>query len=312
MTSMESPSRARAGSGRVSVAAEHARALALAESGQIEEAADVLRAALCGDIDPEPLNDLAVLQNSCGHADEARDLLCALVRLYPEYGAATENLAALEADTAAPADTAPGGMAYYAKEYDDPAACPADREIARYLDRHEPHDGGLTVFHFGTGAHHHVGLANHRREHPHRVIGITASPGEYQRYIELCQQDGSLGRDYLVSFGDVYNLGPEFLPPLDVASMPHLGEYYDPGRAAEPGVAAAGANTDRSLYAPLDDRSLAALIVDKLVIGGRLLIYVQSHGAAVTRELLHELVNEQRRLRYRLMHESIAVFTKVR
>jgi tetratricopeptide (TPR) repeat protein len=304
------------------VAAEHGRALALAESGQVSEAADVLRQALRSGIDPEPINNLAVLLNSTGRSDEARDLLAALVRLYPEYLTAAQNLAALAPDlpNAGPAapfedrETSPsgadGGMVYYGKSYDNVGDCPADRDIATYLDLFEPSDAGLTVFHFGTGAHHHIGLANHRRQQPNRVIGITASPGEYQRYMQLCVQNGSLGSNYLVYFGDIYNLRPEYLPTLDVASMPHIGEYYDASQVKEPGVHVGG-STDRS-YAPLNDSSLVEMIVDKLVVGGRLLIYLHSHGADATRAILHELVSGQQRLSYRMTHESIAVFIKTR
>jgi tetratricopeptide (TPR) repeat protein len=303
------------------VAAAHKRALELAEKGQLREAVDLLRQALRAGIDPEPLNNLAVLQHSTGSSDEARDLLRALVHLYPEYMAPAQNLTALTPDvpSASPAalldatswapDGGKGGMAYYGKTYDNAGDCPADREVATYLDLYEPRNGGLTVFHFGTGAHHHIGLANHQREHPNRVIGVTASPGEYERYMQLCIQDGSLGSDYLVYFGDIYNLRPEFLSTLDVASMPHIGEYYDASKVKEPGVHVVG-STDRS-YAPLNDRSLVEMIVDKLVVGGRLLIYVRSHGAEATRVILDELVSGQR-LSHRMTHESIEVFTKTR
>jgi tetratricopeptide (TPR) repeat protein len=304
------------------VAAAHTRALALAETGQVREAVEILREALRRGIDPEPLNNLAVLQYSSGSSDEARDLLRALVHLYPEYLAPAQNLAAITPDdpSVSPAtafdnaagepDSGEGGMVYYAKNYDNAGDCPADRDIGTYLDLHEAGDGGLTIFHFGTGAHHHLGLANHRREHPNRVIGVTASPGEYERYMQLCVQDGSLGSDYLVYFGDIYNLRPEYLPALDIASMPHIGEYYDASQVKEPGVHQGG-STDRS-YAPLNDRSLVDLIVDKLVVGGRLLIYVRSHGADATRTILHELVQGQGRLSRRMTHESIEVFTKTR
>jgi tetratricopeptide (TPR) repeat protein len=303
------------------VAAAHTRALELAQMGQLREAVDLLRQALRAGIDPEPLNNLAVLQHSTGSSDEARDLLRALVHLYPEYLAPAQNLTALTPEvpsadqealfdlTAWAPDSGEGGMAYYGKTYDNAGDCPADREVATYLDLFEPQDGGLTVFHFGTGAHHHIGVTNHQREHPNRIIGITASPGEYGKYMQLCIREGSLGSDYLVYFGDIYNLRPEFLPTLDVASMPHIGEYYDASQVKEPGVHGVG-STDRS-YAPLNDRSLVEMMVDKLVVGGRLLIYVRSHGAEATRVILDELVSGQR-LSYRMTHESIDVFTKTR
>jgi Flp pilus assembly protein TadD len=46
-------------------------------------------------VDPEALNDLAVLTMECGDADAAIDLLQALVRLHPEDAVAAANLAAL-------------------------------------------------------------------------------------------------------------------------------------------------------------------------------------------------------------------------
>jgi Flp pilus assembly protein TadD len=46
-------------------------------------------------LDPEALNDLAVLAHRCGDRDEAVALLNALIALYPGHAAAHENLAAL-------------------------------------------------------------------------------------------------------------------------------------------------------------------------------------------------------------------------
>lgn len=205
----------------------------------------------------------------------------------------------------------PRGMVYYPKSYQNFGVCPSDTDISSYINTYEPSLGGLTIFHFGTGGHHIVGLTNHQRMHPNFVIGITASPAEYQSYIELCLKDGSLGKDYIVYFGDIYNLQPQFLPPLDIASMPHIGEYYDPTKGREANITVKGANVDRSQYAALDDKTLLDLIVDKLVPGGRLLIYTRSHGASLTTDLLQSLIYEKRVLKYKQMHGSIAIYTKV-
>lgn len=205
----------------------------------------------------------------------------------------------------------PRGMVYYPKSYQNFGVCPSDTDISSYIDYYEPSTGGLTIFHFGTGGHHIVGLNNHKRENPNFVIGITASPAEYQSYIELCLKDGSLGKDYIVYFGDIYNLQPQFLPPLDIASMPHIGEYYDPTKGKEANITVKGANVDRSKYAALDDKSLLDLIVDKLVPGGRLLIYTRSHGASLTTDLLQRLIYEKKVLKYKQMHGSIAIYTKI-
>jgi hypothetical protein len=78
------------------IAAEHAQALALLERDEPETARGLLRDQMRRAIDPEALNDLAVLTMRCGDREETADLLRALVRLHPEHAAAAENLAALE------------------------------------------------------------------------------------------------------------------------------------------------------------------------------------------------------------------------
>jgi FkbM family methyltransferase len=74
---------------------DHAGALALLEHGHADEALRSLRDAVRRMIDPEALNDLAVLAIRGGDVAEGSDLLRALVRLHPEHGPAAENLAAL-------------------------------------------------------------------------------------------------------------------------------------------------------------------------------------------------------------------------
>ena len=76
---------------------EHARALDLLEHGHGAEALTVLHGAVREAVDPEMLNDLAVMAMHAGNVAEAADLLRALVRLHPEHDAAVENLHALAA-----------------------------------------------------------------------------------------------------------------------------------------------------------------------------------------------------------------------
>jgi SAM-dependent methyltransferase len=73
----------------------HAAALGHATSGDPTAARSLLREAVRRQLDPEALNDLAVLAHRCGDEDEALALLSALVRLHPEHAPAQENLAAL-------------------------------------------------------------------------------------------------------------------------------------------------------------------------------------------------------------------------
>jgi SAM-dependent methyltransferase len=77
--------------------AGHAAALDLAAAGDVGAARDLLAGTLRRAIDPEALNDLAVLAHHCGDGDDAIALLEALVRLHPEDAAARANLADLRA-----------------------------------------------------------------------------------------------------------------------------------------------------------------------------------------------------------------------
>jgi len=73
----------------------HANALELLECGEPERARSTLHDQMRRAIDPEALNDLAVLTTQSGDSEAGIDLLRALVRLHPDHRAAAENLAAL-------------------------------------------------------------------------------------------------------------------------------------------------------------------------------------------------------------------------
>jgi hypothetical protein len=74
----------------------HAAALERVEQNERDTARLLLRDRVRRSIDPEVLNDLAVLSAQCGHADEALALLRAVVNLHPQHAPASVNLAALE------------------------------------------------------------------------------------------------------------------------------------------------------------------------------------------------------------------------
>jgi FkbM family methyltransferase len=73
----------------------HAQALERHAAGASEEAIELLRCAVAQQLDPELVNDLAVILAASGQVQEARDLLLGLRRLAPSYQAAAENLASL-------------------------------------------------------------------------------------------------------------------------------------------------------------------------------------------------------------------------
>jgi FkbM family methyltransferase len=79
----------------MSVTDLHARAVASFEAGAAGEAAELLRAAIAQQLEPELVNDLAVVLAAAGDRTGARGLLEALQTLMPEFTDAGENLAAL-------------------------------------------------------------------------------------------------------------------------------------------------------------------------------------------------------------------------
>ncbi|HEY4096421.1 MAG TPA: FkbM family methyltransferase [Baekduia sp.] len=91
----------------MSVEELHARAVASFEAGATSEAVDLLRAAIVEQLDPELLNDLAVMLAGRGDRDAARSVLEALRILAPELTEASENLAALGEPAAVAHDPAP-------------------------------------------------------------------------------------------------------------------------------------------------------------------------------------------------------------
>ncbi|WP_445148506.1 methyltransferase domain-containing protein [Baekduia sp. Peel2402] len=76
-------------------ASAHAEALELAAAGQDDAARALLADAVRRQLDPEAINDLAVLAHRCGDATEAVALLEALTHLAPDHTAARENLESL-------------------------------------------------------------------------------------------------------------------------------------------------------------------------------------------------------------------------
>lgn len=139
--------------------------------------------------------------------------------------------------------------------------CPCDLDLVDYLAARRV--GGAAVFHFGTGEHHVLGLENAKRRRPNHILGVTASPQEHARYVELVIADPSLANTYKAMFADIYTLDPRLLPRFDIVALFHLCEFYDPARSG---------------YAPLDDRKLLELFLDRLRPGGRICFYLASNG----------------------------------
>ncbi|MFL5110721.1 MAG: hypothetical protein ACJ8DL_08440 [Microvirga sp.] len=141
--------------------------------------------------------------------------------------------------------------------------CPCDVHFIEWLDREKI--TGSAIYHFGTGNHHHVGIECARESRRNAVLGITAAPQEYQKYIELAIARPEVLRTYNAVFGDIYLLNPKLLPVFDVVTLFHLCEFR-------------GERTDA--YGGATDLEVANLLTDKTRPGGHILFFTSSFAFA--------------------------------
>ena len=148
--------------------------------------------------------------------------------------------------------------AYWALRIGD---CPCDIHFVEWLDANKVVDSA--IFHFGTGGHHHVGIACAKAERRNAVLGITASPPEYEDFIKLAIARPEVLRHYNAVFGDIYLLNRRLLPVFDVVTLFHLCEFR-------------GEKNDA--YGGLTDAEVAALLTEKTRPGGHILFYPGSYA----------------------------------
>ena len=141
----------------------------------------------------------------------------------------------------------------------DEKQCPCDIHLCDDLEEKQVRN--KTLFHFGTGNHHIVGLRNARSGLNNAVLAITASPDEYQAYIKLLIENPTLGATYKAYFGDIYQLDGRLLPDLDFASLFHVGEYR---------------TEHNDQYGALTDTQMILLCANRLKPGGEILFYTGS------------------------------------
>ena len=141
----------------------------------------------------------------------------------------------------------------------DEKQCPCDIHLCDYLE--DKKINGKTVFHFGTGNHHILGLRNAKSGLNNAILGITASPDEYQAYIKLLIENPTLGATYKAYFGDIYQLDGRLLPELDIASLFHVGEYR---------------TEHNDKYGALTDTQMIMVCAGRLKPGGEIHFYTGS------------------------------------
>ena len=118
-----------------------------------------------------------------------------------------------------------------------------------------------SIYHFGTGGHHYVGVECAKPERRTSVLGITASNQEYQNYVRLVTRRPEVLRYYNAIFGDIYLLNEKLLPTFDLVTLFHLCEFRGP-------------QTDA--YGGITDLAVANLLTDKTRPGGHVMFYNDS------------------------------------
>ena len=174
----------------------------------------------------------------------------------------------------------------------DEAQCPCDLHLVEYLVEKGAKDA--TVFHFGTGNHHIVGLRLFESGSNCAVLGITASPQEYDDYVELLIKNPRLGHTYKAYFGDIYQLDARLLPQFDYVSLFHVGEFRTP---------------ENDAYGALTDLEMTLMLADKIKPGGEVLFYSGSFAYDKAEAVGKELV-KQRSFEPAADYKSLRVFRK--
>jgi hypothetical protein len=137
------------------------------------------------------------------------------------------------------------------------AECPCDVHFVQWLDENRIVDA--TIYHFGTGGHHHVGIECAAPERRNAVLGITAAPQEYDDFVRLAIARPDVLRHYNCVFGDIYLINDRLLPPvLDVVTLFHLCEFR-------------GEKNDA--YGALTDLAVTQTLTDRIRPGGHVLFF---------------------------------------
>jgi hypothetical protein len=179
-----------------------------------------------------------------------------------------------ERDIATEAGKAMSKLNYWNQTWSlDEAQCPCDIHFVDYLE--EKAVKGASIFHFGTGNHHIVGLKMAENGSNNAVLGITASPQEYDDYVELLIKNPRLGHTYKAYFGDIYQLDARLLPKFDYVTLFHVGEFRTP---------------ESDAYGALTDLEMTLLLADKTRAGGEIHFYTGSFAYDKAQAVGAELV----------------------
>jgi hypothetical protein len=169
--------------------------------------------------------------------------------------------------------------------------CPCDIHFCDYLRKRDIRR--RSVFHFGPGGHHLVGLRNLEDALDNEILALTLAPAEHAAYVKRVIRNPVLAKHYKVLFADIYSLSGRSLPRFDVVTLFHLAEF------------GGMANASRRL----DDDDVLKLFLAQLAPGGLLLFYTGSFGYAKIVPLLEHAV-AQHELAFLENYQSLAVYRR--
>ncbi|MBS0242646.1 MAG: hypothetical protein JSS20_10745 [Proteobacteria bacterium] len=159
--------------------------------------------------------------------------------------------------------------------YLDVDLCPCDVHFLKYLEHEALRD--KAIFHFGTGEHHVVGRSTAENGSNNAVLGITASPKEHEKYVDLIVEQPEIGRTYKVLFGDIYQLDARLLPEFDIVSLFHVGEYR---------------SEQNDAYGAMTDEDMVRFFVSRLKGPRLILLYSGSFAFDIAERIARKLVGE--------------------
>ena len=195
--------------------------------------------------------------------------------------------------TATPAETSRAKLHFYNYDWTlRVAECPCDLQFLDWLAKNDIRDSA--IFHFGTGSHHVVGIGAAEDGRGNCVLGITASPAEYNAFITLAIERPEVEKACKAFFGDIYQLEPRLLPRLDVATLFHLCEFRDE-------------RTDA--YGGHTDRRVLDMLTAKTRSGGYILFCTKSF-AFDTAEKILKVWEKEAGVEKIGMHDLLLVYRK--
>ncbi len=147
--------------------------------------------------------------------------------------------------------------------------CPCDVHFNEWAAKQKLRN--KTIYHFGSGLHHIVGIKQAKRRN--RTLCITASKGEYDAYVDLVTENPGIAKNYVCYFGDIYLTNRQLLPELDVVTLFHLCEFFSSSTASK-------------AYGGLTDAKLLDLLTDKVRKGGHVLFYTRSNDYSKAKPII--------------------------